>query len=224
MTETLREALDRGNPNNIADIARALHLGTMLTQNVPRCMHNAAPVDAATYGRIALPDYCKARRILNAFAHAGGGTLGNMTIHAWGAAPGANEISIDGNGDIITRHADLYTDLDVQFEPVVGDVIELNNLPVVPGTGVCTLPLPAATGAFHLISATAVLGTVTGACNVIWPAAAAPVVSRQANINLVGTIVYFVVADAVTRCNVKLIKQAAVEPHALLIGTNINEL
>jgi hypothetical protein len=119
------------------------------------------------------------------------------------------------------RAADGYTSVDVDYEPVVGKYIEVNNLPVVSGTGVCTLP--AWLVALHphtLVLGTVVTGTLVGAKVTTWRAAAAPA-TTFACLNLVGTIVYFAVADAVTMCNLTLIVDGDVpDPQALLTADN----
>lgn len=227
--ETLREATNRANPNGLASILQALVIGDILTQRMPRAMRAQVPTDSdvilaapLTCDRIRLPNSCKASRIRRAWARAGGGTLGEMTIHALNANPGANEIAVAPNGDIVTRHADAYTSLDVDYEPVVGKVITLTDVPVVAATGVCTIPLPIATKNPHLlISATAkAAGVVVAQKVVTWRAAAAPA-AGFACLNLIGTIVYFAIADAVASCDLTLMVDADVpDPQLLLVSDN----
>lgn len=229
MTETYREAIDRGNLNTIADAARLGRLGTVLTQNVPRCIRMQVPVNEATYSRIALPSWCKARRIQNAWARVvtapGTGTLGNMTVAGWGAAPGAGEIGIDGNGDIIMLVGDLYALVDVQYEPVVGEVVTLTDVAVTPGTGICTLPTTI-NRPFHLISATATQvsgGGLAGVKNVLWPLTAAPA-AANVQMELPGLRVRFAVADAVELADITIIVAPNYDLHDMLVQENTNIL
>lgn len=232
MTETLREATNRANPNGLPDIFRALGIGDILTQRLPRVMRAQVPTAsdvtsaaALVEDRIRLPSDCKASRIRRAWARAGGGTLGEMTIHALGADPGANEIAVAPNGDIVSRHADAYTSVDVDYEPVIGKVITVSNVPVVAGTGVCTLP--AWVVALHphlLIQATSTAGTLVAAMTTTFRAAAAPA-TTFACLNLIGTIVYFAVADAVTMCNLTIVVDGDVpDPQLLLTATNTSHV
>ena len=230
--ETLREAANRANPNGLADILRSLAIGDVLTQRLPRVMRAQVPLGSdvilaapLTCDRIRLPTDCKASRIRRAWARAGGGTLGEMTIHANGANPGANEIAVAPNGDIVTRHADAYTSVDVDYEPLPGKLVTVANLPVVAGTGVCTLPAWLTAKNPHLlVLATVTTGGATGAKVTTWRAAAAPA-AGFACLNLAGTIVYFAVADAVTACSLQLLVDADVaDPQALLTADNTSNV
>jgi hypothetical protein len=232
MNETLREATTRANPNLLCDILRGLAIGDILTQRVPRILRGQVPLVSdvilaapLTCERIRLPDACKASRIRRAWARAGGGTLGEMTIQGLNANPGANAIAVAPNGDIVTRHADLYTSLDVEYEPVIGKLITLTNVPVVAATGVCTLPTPIVAKHPHLlVSAVSKTGGLVATMTTTWRAAAAPA-TTFACLNLVGTIVYFAVADAVTSCDLTLMVDADVpDPQLLLVGDNLTSV
>ena len=228
--ETLRETANRANPNGLNSILQALKIGDILTQRTPRVMRAQVPTASdvtlaapLVCDRIRLPTDCKASRIRRASARAGGGTLGEMTVHALGANPGANEIAVAPNGDIVTRHADLYTSVDVDYEPAVGKLVTVSNVPVVAASGVCTLP--AWVTALHphmLVQATSTAGTLVAAMTTTWRAAAAPA-TTFACLNLIGTIVYFAIADAVTMCNLTLLVDGDVaDPQLLLVGDSNN--
>lgn len=227
--ETLRETTNRANPNSLNDVFRTIKLGDIITRKVRRVMRAQAPVASAVTlagplvcGRILLPEQCKASRITRAWARAGGGTLGEMTVHALNANPGANEIAVSPCGDIVTRQADAYTSVDVEYEPVSGKLIELLDVPVVAATGVCTLPPAiAALGPHMLVSAVSTVGTLVATMTPTWRAAAAPA-TTFACLNLIGTIVYFAVADGVTRCNLKLYVAAEVDEQALLVADTLS--
>ena len=220
--ETLRETLNRADPNSISDTLRSLKFGDMSTRTLRRRLTMQVPrradvtIGGTAYSRIRLPNDAKAMRILRAWARAGGGTLGNMTVHTWGAVPGANEIAVGANGDLLFLDSDAYTLIDVEYEPIMGDVVTLTGVTVVPGTGVCTLPTPAL-GSFHVISATSKTGTLVADMLVDYPNTTAPA-TTIARMNLVGTVVFFAIADAVTSCDLVLVKAAAVEPGALLVA------
>src|SRR5574343_977471 len=146
--ETIREALNRANDNSLPNLAQAVALGDLLTQHVPRVVRANVPDVAAltseaglSEDRIVLPGYCKAGRIRRAWARStsAGGTLGEMTVTALGADPGAGEIAVAPNGDIVTRALDAYTSVDIDYMPAPGKVVVVEDVVVVPGTGVCTL-------------------------------------------------------------------------------------
>ena len=226
--ETLREATNRASPNGLLSILQSLAIGDILTQRTPRIMRVQVPTASdvtlaapLVCDRIRLPTACKASRIRRAWARAGGGTLGQMTIHALGANPGANEIAVAPNGDIVTRHADAYTSVDVDYEPVIGKLVTLTGLPVVAATGVCALPAPVIAMHPHLlVTAASKAGTLVAAMTTTWRAAAAPA-TTFACLNLVGTIVYFAIADGVTSCDLTLMVDADVpDPQLLLVADN----
>ncbi len=231
--ETLREAANRANPNGMNDILRSLAVGDLLTQRLPRVMRAEVPLVAdvilaapLTCDRIRLPTACKASRIRRAWARAsGGGALGEMTIHALGANPGANEIAVAPNGDIVTRNADLYTSIDVDYEPLPGKLITIETLPVTAASGVCTLP--AWVVALHphlLVAGTSTAGGLVQEMVTTWRAAAAPN-TTFACLNLIGTIVYFAIADAVTSCSLTLLVDGDVpDPQDLLTSDNTSNV
>ena len=231
MTETLREATNRANPNGLGAILQSLAVGDMLTQRTERYLSGAVPLaaDAVLEGgvsvdRIRLPENCKASRIRRAFARAttGGGTLGYMTVTALNAVPGASEISIAPNGDIVLLAANAFTSVDVQYEPVIGRVVELVDVPVDPATGICALRPPLVAMHPHmLIKAEITLGTVRGKCTIAYRATAAPAATLFANLDLPGANVRFLVADGVRRVNLTLLVDGNVaDPQVLLTALN----
>lgn len=234
MTETLREATNRANPSGLSDILRALAVGDMLTQRLPRVMRAEVPnvADAVLEGavsvdRIRLPSNCKASRIRQARARASGvGALGLMTITALNTVPGAAEIAIAPNGDIVFLAASAYTSVDVDYEPVIGKVIELTNVPVAPATGICTLLPPIVAMHPHvLVAATITDGVVIGQCTVAYRATAAPAATLFANLDLPGDHVRFLAADGVRMCNLTLIVAGDVEdPQDLLTSENTSNV
>jgi hypothetical protein len=232
--ETIMGALNRANPNGFADIAHAVALGDLLTQHMPRVVRGNVPAAAALTSQaglsedsIVLPPLCKAGRIRRGWARSTGaaGTLGELTVTALGADPGAGEIAVAPNGDIVFRAIDAYTSVDVDYMPEKGRLVTLTGVVVVPGTGVCTLPLAVRNAnPIKLVSAVATAGGVVAAKTVGWRAAVAPA-TTFACLSTLGTIVYFAIADAVTLCNLTLIVQHIVaDPHALLVADNTNHV
>lgn len=232
--ETIQGALNRANPNGLADIAHAVALGDLLTQHMPRVVRGNVPAIAALTSqaalledRIVLPTGCKAGLIRRAWARSTGaaGALGELTVTALGADPGAGEIAVAPNGDIVTQANDAYTSVDVDYMPEKGKLVTLTGVVVVPGTGVCTLPLAVLTAnPVVLVSAVATAGGVVAAKTVGFRAAVAPA-TTFACLSILGTIVYFAIADAVTLCNLTLIVQNDVpDPHALLVADNTNHV
>lgn len=226
--ETVRETLNRANPNSLNDALRPIAIGDIMTQYLPRKLIQQIPtvtlvgLSGTDYDGIALPNALKASRIRRAWARVatgGGGTVGEMTAAAINAAPIGNQIGISPAGDIIFLGTDLYTLVDVEYEPAIGKVITLTGLTVVPGTGVCALPAwVTALNPHKLISAASTAGGLVATMTPLYRAAAAPA-TTFAVLNLIGNQVLFAVADAVTQATVTLIVQNDVaDPHALLLA------
>ena len=227
--ESVRETANRADPCTLFDLMRGGKIGDILTRTIPRILRAQVPVVSAetlggtAYDRIALPDDMKASRVVQAHARSrsggGGGALGELAVHAWGAVPTTGEIGIDGRGDLILLGTDLYTSVDVIYEPIIGDLITLTHVPVVSTTGVCTIPTPAGLGAFHVVNATSTAigaGGLLSSMIIDYPNTTAPA-TTLALMNLAGTIVYFAIADAVTECSLTLYVPSAVEPVAGLV-------
>jgi hypothetical protein len=149
-----------------------------------------------------------------------------MTITALNTVVGANEISVAPNGDIALLDSDAYTSVDVDYEPCIGTVIELTNVPVIAATGRCALPAPIVALHPHLlIAASIVTGVVVGTCTVAYRATLAPAATLFANLDLPGAAVHFLVADGVTSCNLTLLVDGEVaDPQALLLADNTSNV
>jgi hypothetical protein len=141
---SLKNELNRAQPGSLPSMFAAMKLGDVV-RALPTTLRKAVPTVSAPYqlttlDTIVLPDDAKANTILRAYARAGSGTKGELTVVAYGATPTAGQIAVAPNGDIVTVHSgDVWTSLDVVYLPEKYDVVEL-TLPVVPGTGVCALP------------------------------------------------------------------------------------
>lgn len=215
---TVKAALDRANPNTLPDLFRQLGLGQILRGQIPQVIRRRLPVDdAAVDGSleaVILADDSRAAVVHRAYARAGMVT-GELTPVAYGVTPMTGEIAVAPNGDIVVLEADAITDLDVVYTPERGDVFTL-DLPVVPGTGVLTLPASVTTpGVVYLIDADATAGTVTGRKEILVPAAGEPA-AGNARLNVAKTTVQFAVADAVSRATVRLLVASALDMNVLL--------
>lgn len=226
---------DKANPNDIADFLRKIAFGSLLQGQMPQARRKqdlsvASPYSLATLGCLVLPDNGKAAVILRAYARAGTGTLGELTVVAFGTTPTAGQIAVSPNGDIVCLLADAYTSVDIDFIPERGDSNALdrdgnvnntsapgNVFPVV--SHVITLPAAlTARGVILLAEAEALQGTVTGKKIVLVPAASAPA-TGQAKLNLAKSTITFATADAVTRARVKLVLCANADLATVLNST-----
>jgi hypothetical protein len=230
--ETLREGMNRANANSLDGIYQAVNIGDILTQKFRRVVRAKVPTVAdrtsaagLSEDAIKLHDYLKASRITRGWARSTGaaGALGELTVSAVTADPGAAEIAVAPNGDIVLQANDAYTSVDIDYYPAKGRVVSV-DLTVVAGTGVCTLP--SWLTALHphmLLNATATAGGAVAAKVVDFRGAVAPA-AGFACLNLVGTIVYFAVADAVTACTLKLMVDEGVDSQGLLTSDNTSHV
>lgn len=201
----LKDAVNRANPQAVADELRKLEFGTVLRAQVPQCLYKAAPAASsaqlATLQAFVLPNNGKAVTILSAYGRAGGVTSGYLTIKDNGVTPGSGEIAVAPNGDIVVLAADAWTNVDIVYIPQMGEEITI-SLPVVSND----LTIPAtyvSQGVLKLVSATSTAGTLTGALIVLADSASAPATTK-ALLDLGHAKVKFAVADAVTAATVVL--------------------
>lgn len=223
LATSLKNQGDQMSPAVVADFLRLVKFGTVLRQNkvALRGLNMASqpsnPYNLATLQVVTLPDDCKALTIYRAYGRtaSGTGTPGELSVQAAYTTPSANQIAVTPSGDIGLLAAAGWTNLDIVFEPDVGDTIEL-TLPVV--TNALTLPNPLnglANGvAITLIEAEALAGTVVGKKIVLAPGSAPA--TLQAALNAAKATVAFQATDAVTSARVKLLVQSAVDTNVLL--------
>lgn len=217
----LKDHLQQANPSDLPALLQKLGVGQLVStvsRFIYRAAVNQAPVDQiASVHTIKLPDDAKCGTILLAYALAGTGTLGPLTIDAgpMTTATAAGHVNYSNSGDLTFASADAWTKVDITYMPRRLDVVTL-TLPVVATTGVCAIPAAISGRIVLLEEATAVSGTVTGACAVIAGSDAVPVTTKQANLNLAKTQVQFKIADAVTSATVKLGLVPLIDQHALL--------
>ena len=220
----LRTVMDQAPPNQLPDALRVLGFGAILramktflrTKNP-----NAAPANPyvhSTLQALTLPDDAKANTILRAYARAGTGTKGELTVSAYGTTPTGAHVAVAPNGDIVFLATDAYTNVDVVYEPEKYDVVEM-VLPVV--TGTLTIPTKyAGQGVVLLMEAESLAGTNTGKFEVLVPAASTAV-TKTACLNVAKTAVMFDNTDnAVTSARVKLAISSAIDVDALLTAVS----
>ncbi len=147
-TTTLVIAMNGALPAQLADAFRAIGIGSVvraLRTQLRNKSPNAAPANpyVGSGQVLTLPDDAKADTIGRAYARAGTGTKGPLTIVAsdsYAGDPGAHSIVITPTGDLEFHAADAYTSVDVAYEPMKYDIKEV-TIPVL-ASGVT--PLPAA--------------------------------------------------------------------------------
>jgi hypothetical protein len=246
--ESLRQAINRADPNALADAMRTIAFGDVLRaapvylRSVAPTLAAANPSQLATLDTIQLPEDAKAATILRCTVKAGG-SVGDFTINAYVATPATTTVSVAPNGDIVFNHGtDLVTNVDVVYIPMKGDVlgqlpysnatqtaagagtgITSLTLPVIPGTGVCALPTSISGKAVYLMSCTALTGTTVGPKIILVPASAA-VATTKAALDVSMTKIWFATADAVTSCQVDLLVASGAaggaDVNALLAGAS----
>lgn len=241
-----------GQPNTLDALLAILDFGSVLRkQRVHLGRQNpnafaagvASAYDLATLQVLFLPDDAKALAITRVEARANGNSVSNgvLTANALYATPTSTHPAVTPAGNIAFLATDLYSDVDIDYEVMPGDVYEM-ILPVVPGTGVMAIPgtysgtagmgTTAAAGAnlpsyvqnpigmVQLLEAEALAGTTIGKKIVIAPGSV-PGSTGQANLDITKSKVQFTVADAITQARVKFLATtqlatATADLHALL--------
>lgn len=224
MSETIKDSINRADPNTLADALRKLGFGS-LVRALPTYLRKQG-VAASTYASATAlvptgqATDAPAASIVAAYARAGAGTPGSLVNDGvTSTAPAAGHIAISPNGQIVTAAADVWTDLDVSYIPEKGDVVEYTG-DVVPGTGVMALPANLTSrGVVTLLESEALTGTVTGKKIVIEPAAAAVAATKSA-LKTNKAQVWFAIADAVSTARVKLLVVSSIDVNAVLESTN----
>lgn len=219
MTNSLSNALDRGNLGQMGDGFRAIKLGTALTLLLTVWAYGAVPAvgatgKPATVNTIALPNNAKAASIVSAYARTGTGTCGPLTVVASGTIPGAGEIAVSPDGDIVTAAADAYTLVDVCYHPVYGDLVE--DLELTVSSNAATIPTRYQGKVLMLVKAEALTGTVTGRQYVDKPGASLS--SQECALALNKNTVNFKNTDAVTSCKLSFLMYPSVNAHETLLA------
>lgn len=213
MTDIVRQALDRANPNTLADHLRSLEIGSCLATEVKQVVRmfnmGAAGADVsnlATLDVMKLPDNAKAISILRAYARktAAAGTCGELAPQAWATTPADAQIAVSPCGDIVTLAVSDYSSIDVEYLAVRGEMVELAELAVSGDQAV----LPSwitDRGVIMLLEAESLAGAVTGDFIVVKESDAKPGTTKWASLMLDREIVQFKATDAVTKCRLKLL-------------------
>jgi hypothetical protein len=203
--ETVKQMLDKANPNSIPDYFRVLALGGLLRGQISNQLFLKAPaadpLQLVAVQSIKLAEDGKALTILSAYARAGAGTPGPLSVVAAGTTPVAGEVAVAANGDLVFAAADAWTSVDVAYEPAKYDIAEF-TLPVDAG-GILTIPADyVATGVLSAEVTKVSAGSALGG-KIVLAAGAAPA-AGQAALSADKATVVFAVADAATEAKVKL--------------------
>jgi hypothetical protein len=241
--ESLRQTINRADPNTLADILRSLNFGDVMRsqpvylRSVSAGTTGAVAQQLSTLGCVVLPEDAKAAFILRCTVKAAGVALGEFTVQSYGTTPTTTQVAVAPNGDIVFLGSDAVTSADILYVPQKGDVYgQLANssatqtaagtgtgitsltLTVTPGTGVCTLPTALQGKTIALMQANVVAGTSTGQKIILVPAGAAVAAGRAA-LSTNQNQLWFAIADAVTSVTVDLLVDSGVNG-----GSDINAL
>lgn len=192
---SLKEALDRSNPNSVPSGLQAVGAGQAL---------NLLPAffrGSVTSNKLTLPETAKAIQVLAAFAQ--GTTGGWQNVVRQDATLATQQCKANPTGDILFFATDAVTFAEVWYVPCEGQIFE-EELPV--ASNLATLPQ--SRRAAMLLSAVSLAGTLTG--NLTVDIRAAAITTGEAGINAAGSGITFAAADAVTRARVKYIAMPGV--------------
>jgi len=114
MSETVQAALDKANPNTLPDNLRLARIGRTLADG----SYWERVAVAANIGVLAIP----AKSILSCYASAAGAP-GWMVPVINEAVPIAGQCAINPDGNIELAAADAVTEIEVIYQPVLGDLI-----------------------------------------------------------------------------------------------------
>jgi hypothetical protein len=222
---SVRNLMNNGNTNSIADFLRRLRIGDRLgflptvLRHVNMLAQPPSPYNIATLETLVLPDDAKAASIISAYARTATAGVGALTVAAANATPTTGQIAVAPNGNIVALAADAQTDVDIYYIPEIQDVFELGGPPannpsgapqgaaVVPTTGVMALPTGLVTQGIVMLMEAEVI-TATAATGIGKKIVTAPgatgIVAGQAQLNAAKTAIQFAIADGVTSARVKL--------------------
>lgn len=206
MTETRREAINRANPNDLADFLRKLGFGDVLAGHPPQQLRRENPAPDAsvdsTLEAVVLPAHRKAATILRATVLAGGVT-GELAPQTYGTTPSTGQIAVSPSGDIVVLASDAITSLDVTYVPERGELADV-VLAADPATGFVELPPRLADKTILLSRAEILEGSATGAKEILVPASSAPA-AGNARLSIPKNRVHFAVADGPTKVRLWLV-------------------
>lgn len=222
MATTLKDMLNKANPQELADFLRYCKLGDMV-RSLPVRLCKQAPAAGSGYNLstidvITLPADAKAAYILRATSRAGT-TCDELTPKAFGATPATTECAVTPCGDLAFNHStDAITDVDVLYVPEQGEVVEFEGAV---STGVLTLPSAwTARGVLLLMEAEATAGTLTGKKQILVPLAGGgaglPATTKAQLTSNKTTVSFNNATDGVTKARVKCLIAPAFSLHAAL--------
>jgi hypothetical protein len=215
--ESIREALNRADPNVLADLLRGNAFGDVL-RGLPITLRAVKPVagkpqQGATLSTVELPQDAKAAILHRVTVRTATAAAGEFTIVAYGTTPTSTQVAVAPNGDIVFLTTDAVTSVDIIYTPQKGDVLGnqansklgITSLTLAAPLGVAVIPAPYSGFAIALLQANATVATITGQKQILVPAAA-NTATLTAALSKDGTKVYFNTAtDLVTACQVDLL-------------------
>jgi hypothetical protein len=213
---TKRSALNRANPNTLADQLRTLELGAVLGAILPQQLIKQnfvtkGKTKLASYLDLVLPDNAKALSVIYNFVRAGASNKFGVSYTAdTNDTPATTTYWVTKAGDIRILASDAVTDMDIIYQPIRGDVVE-TYLAV--ASGLATIPTDLVTkGVLLLIEAELLTGfaTVAGDKTILAEVATTALpATTTAALDLAHAYVCFNHStDAGTRCRVKLLVAA----------------
>ncbi len=224
LANSLKNLLNKANPNELADYLRMLGFGDVLRQSTAVQLRNKIPAadsyNLATVSSLALPDDARAAVVLRACAKttSAAGTLGELAPQAFAATPADAQIAVSPNGQIVTLASSAYTKVDCLYIPEKYDVVEFEVGITSANTIAIGTPFPGlvSRGIAFLMEAEATAGTVTGKKIILVPGAGAPA-AGQCRLNLAkDTVTFNSGTDVVTKARLKLAVSSAIDVDALL--------
>lgn len=219
MSETVKQSVNRADPNLLADLLRNLKFGDVL-RALPVYLRNQTPVADPSFPAgavgLKLPNDAKSVQgggVSNEYG-AYSRSLGGVVKFAYvtdGAAPASGYYGITASGDVLFNAGDAPTGVDVYYIPEKQDIVTL-TLPV--SSDVLTIPSTlTALGVVSLLSATVLTGASTGEKIVI--ANASSLFAGMAHLNGARSTVTFYAGEA-TKATVTLGVACSTDVNALL--------
>jgi hypothetical protein len=223
---TFFDALNRSDPNSLADLLRQIGLGQFLAGQCNQVLRQvptaASTSQLTTVYAVGLPTTSRATAITRAYGRTSllsTISAGELSVQAANATPTGSQIAVAPNGDIVVSASAGWSSMDVEYVPARGDVVKLTGQAVSSNT--FTIPTQYTTaGVVYLLSATANTGSVTGVCKIVAPQATSPATTK-ACLNLAKTAVKFYSSDAVTNCDVTLLVGASLDLANTMAGADV---
>lgn len=208
MPEKLRDSINRGNINSLADVVRYLKAGNVFTG-----FRRHVFAQALVANVLVLPAAAKAKRVLSVYARAGSGTLGPLAL---GTVPNAGEYLVNTTGDLVFNATDAWTSVDAEYDPVLAEESAIDQVQVV--TNVLTIPTTARPCEM-LLSVTGFTVAGVGTTKAILALGSSPT-AGQCAMNTAKTTITFAAADAVVKASATFLKAPSVELGAALEATS----